>query len=100
MLSRTRPPGWRRKTQPSGLSFSARRQYTARGFKTLWQRSVTAALEEKVIRPEDRFTFHDLRAYYATVFKERTGELPDLHKDPGTTARIYDRNKVVNRSSL
>ncbi len=74
--------------------------YSARGFKTLWQRCVLAAIEEKILRQEDRFTFHDLRAYYATVHKQVHGQLPDLHKDPGTTARIYDRNKVIDRASL
>lgn len=76
-----------------------RNQYTARGFKTLWNRCVLQALKEKIIKPEHRFTFHDLRAYYVTIHKDTTGELPDLHKNPETTARIYDRNKVVNRSS-
>ena len=28
------------------------------------------------------------------------GALPDLHANPGTTARIYDRTKVVKRNSL
>lgn len=74
--------------------------YTARGFKTLWQRIVTKAIEDKVITAADRFTFHDLRAFYATQHKASTGELPDLHKNPETTARVYDRNKVVKRSSI
>ena len=74
--------------------------YTARGFKTLWQRCVLAAIEEKVITAEDRFTFHDLRAYYATEHKQQLGALPDLHKNPETTARVYDRNKEVKRRAL
>ena len=74
--------------------------YTDRGFKTLWQRIVTKAIEDKVITAEDRFTFHDLRASYATQHKAATGELPDLHKNPETTAREYDRNKVIKRSSI
>lgn len=74
--------------------------YTARGFKTLWQRIVAQAIEEKVITAETRFTFHDLRAYYATVHKATTGALPDLHKNPETTARVYDRNKEVKRRAL
>ena len=28
------------------------------------------------------------------------GQLPDLHANPGTTARVYDRTKLVNRRSL
>lgn len=74
--------------------------YSARGFKTLWQRCVLAAIEEEVITPEDRFTFHDLRAYYATEHKQQLGALPDLHKNPETTARVYDRNKEVKRRAL
>lgn len=74
--------------------------YTARGFKTLWQRCWESALSEGVVKPTDRFTFHDLRAHYATVHKQQTGGLPDLHANPGTTARVYDRNKEVPRKAL
>ena len=73
--------------------------YTARGFKTLWQRIVLAAIKAKVIRPGERFTFHDLRAFYATQHKVETGRLPDLHKNAETTARVYDRTKIVRRSA-
>jgi len=73
--------------------------YSDRGFKTLWSRIVLAAIEAKVITQETRFTFHDLRAFYATQHKANTGKLPDLHKNPETTSRVYDRNKVVKRSS-
>ena len=31
---------------------------------------------------------------------DRTGALPDLHRDPGTTARIYDRGREAKRRSL
>lgn len=74
--------------------------YSARGFKTLWQRCVLLAIEKKVIAESDRFTFHDLRAYYATLHKQVHGELPDLHTNPATTAKVYDRNKEVKRSAL
>lgn len=74
--------------------------YTARGFKTLWQRCVNAAIKAGVLSKETRFTFHDLRAYYATVHKRERGELPDMHANPATTARVYDRNKEVKRRSL
>lgn len=74
--------------------------YTARGFKTLWQRCVLAAIEQGVLTAKTRFTFHDLRAFYATQHKAEHGTLPDLHKNPETTARVYDRNKVVRRSAL
>jgi hypothetical protein len=42
----------------------------------------------------------DLRAHYATVHKQQHGVLPDLHKNPRTTARVYDRNKAIKRSAL
>ena len=74
--------------------------YTARGFKTLWQRCVVLAIKLKVLSKEDRFTFHDLRAYYATMHKEAHGTLPDLHKNKETTARVYDRSKTVKREAL
>lgn len=28
------------------------------------------------------------------------GLLPDMHKDPATTARVYDRSKEVSRRAL
>lgn len=74
--------------------------YTQRGFKTLWHRCIDKALEEKVLTPEDRFTFHDLRAYYVTMHKKQRGHLPDMHANPATTARVYDRSEKVGRESL
>lgn len=74
--------------------------YTARGFKTLWQRCVALAIEEKVLSKEDRFTFHDLRAYYVTMHKNQHGHLPDIHTNPATTAKVYDRSKEIERESL
>lgn len=74
-------------------------QYSDRGFKTLWQRCVVEAIEQGVLTTDTRFTFHDLRAFYATKHKKVTGALPDLHKNPETTARVYDRNLEVFRSS-
>lgn len=74
--------------------------YTDRGFKTLWQRCVQDAMAEKIIGEGQRFTFHDLRAYYTTVHKQAHGQLPDLHANPATTARVYDRTKVVKRQAL
>lgn len=72
--------------------------YTEQGFKAMWSKLVARALEEKAIAK--RFTFHDLRAYYATQHKAQRGALPDLHANPGTTARVYDRTKEVKRRSL
>ncbi|ACA90720.1 phage integrase family protein [Burkholderia orbicola MC0-3] len=72
--------------------------YTHDGFKRFWGRLMNEAIEAKVIA--SRFTFHDLRAYYATQFKRESGTLPDLHTNPATTARVYDRNKIVKREAL
>ncbi len=72
--------------------------YTESGFKAMWSKLVKLALEQKAI--SKRFTFHDLRAYHVTQHKLRRGALPDLHANPGTTARIYDRTKEVKRKSL
>lgn len=74
--------------------------YTDRGFKTLWQRIVLQAIKEKVLSESDRFTFHDLRAHYATMHKKAHGHLPDLHKNSAVTAMIYDRNTEVKREAL
>lgn len=72
--------------------------YTQSGFKAMWGKLMNSALEKKVI--QTRFTFHDLRAYYVTQYKGQIGALPDLHANPATTARVYDRNKVVKRKAL
>lgn len=74
--------------------------YTESGFKTVWNRLVNAAVAAKIIAADERFTFHDLRAYYVTEYKARSGALPDLHANPGTTARVYDRSKEVKRGAL
>lgn len=74
--------------------------YTHRGFKTLWQRCIDQALVEKVLTKDNRFTFHDLRAYYVTMHKKQRGHLPDMHSNPATTARVYDRSEEIGRESL
>jgi integrase len=74
--------------------------YSESGFKTLWQRIMTAAVAEGILSPAQRFTFHDLRAFYATEHKRQRGALPDLHKNPATTAGIYDRSREVKRAAL
>lgn len=74
-------------------------QYSDRGFKTLWQRCVLEAIKQNVLTADTRFTFHDIRAFYATKHKKTTGALPDLHKNPETTARVYDRSIEVFRAS-
>ena len=51
--------------------------YTEQGFKAMWAKLMAKALDLKVI--DQRFTFHDLRAYYVTEHKALHGRLPDLH---------------------
>lgn len=76
----------------------ANRPYTESGFKTMWGRLMDDAIEAGVVI--DRFTFHDLRAFYATEHKRQRGALPDLHANPATTARVYDRSKESKRGAL
>lgn len=71
--------------------------YTASGFKGMWGKLKREAKEAKV---EFNATFHDLRAYYATTHKAETGLLPDLHANPATTARVYDRSKEFKRKAM
>lgn len=72
--------------------------HTERGFKSAWARLMAAAITDKVLAK--RIRFHDLRAYYTTHYKRQHGRLPDLHANPATTARVYDRNEEVRRRSL
>lgn len=74
--------------------------YTDEGFAAMWGKLMREAIEAKVIAADKRFTFHDLRAHYTTEHKERTGELPDLHASPTTTAKVYERSKVSRRRAL
>jgi integrase len=86
---------------PMGAVFAAPttgNPYTDEGFKSVWKRLMADALEEKVIA--QRFTFHDLRAHYTTYYKLRFGDLPDMHADPATTARVYERSRQVKRRAL
>lgn len=72
--------------------------YTAQAFKLGFNRLKKAA--QKAGKLEQNFTFHDLRSYYVTQYKARFGALPEIHADPGTTARIYDSSKTVKRRML
>ena len=86
---------------PLGAVFRAPKTgnpYSESGFKTMWGRLMDAALENRII--EQRFTFHDLRAHYTTYYKRRYDTLPELHADPSTTARVYERSREVKRKSL
>lgn len=72
--------------------------YTQKGFKGMWGKLMNEALKLKKLGR--RFTFHDLRAYYVTQHKQERGSLPDMHANPATTARVYDRSKIVRRRAL
>lgn len=74
--------------------------YTESAFNSAWQRLVKAAIAAGIVTADKRFTFHDLRAYYATHYKAQHGQLPDMHKNTATTARVYDRSKEVKRRAL
>jgi integrase len=78
--------------------------YRDRAFKSAWSRLMTEALDASagppVLVDGQRFHFHDLRAYYVTEHKRLRGELPDMHKDRGTTARVYDRSREVSRRAI
>jgi len=66
--------------------------YTAQGFAAMWGKLMREALAKKVV--PRRFTFHDLRAHYATQHKEQTGLLPDparLAHDHGQGLRALRR---------
>lgn len=72
--------------------------YSEVGFKAMWNRLMLKAIAAGVV--EERFTFHDLRAHYTTQHKQRFGALPELHADPATTAKVYERSRAVRREAL
>lgn len=92
--------------EKTGPVFPAARggAYRERAFKSAWSRLMADAMDTSagppVLVEGQRFHFHDLRAYYVTEHKRQRGELPDLHKDRGTTARVYDRSREVMRRAL
>lgn len=58
----------------------------------MWAKIMADWLEEDPNR--ERFTFHDLRAYYVTLMVESERN-PETHANPATTKRVYDRRRVV-----
>lgn len=72
--------------------------YTSAGFAAMWGKLMREAIEAGVI--SRRWTFHDLRAHYVTEHKLSTGELPDTHASPTTTARVYERSREAKRRAL
>lgn len=83
-----------------GVVFANRKgnQYTASGFAAMWGKLMRSAVSLGIVTK--RFTFHDLRAYYTTEHKTRTGALPDLHQSTATTAKVYERSGVSRRKAL
>ncbi len=75
-------------------------QYTPRGFATMFQRVVRAALAAGVLTAEQRFNFHALRHHYVTTHKAVHGSLPNLHPNSAVTARVYDATTEEPRRAL
>lgn len=71
--------------------------YTEQGFKSMWAKIMHKWLKEDKSR--ERFTFHDLRAYYVTHMVEAERN-PETHANPATTKRVYDRRRVVKVQAL
>lgn len=72
--------------------------YTEAGFKASWSKLQRAAVEAKAIAAPIRF--HSLRGHYATEYRRLHGEHAPLHRDPATTARVYDAAVDVPRKAL
>lgn len=72
--------------------------YTESGFKSMWADLQRSAVAAKAIAKPIRF--HSLRGHYATEHKRRHGKHADMHRDPGTTARLYDAAVEVKRTAL
>ena len=70
---------------------------SAPGFKTMCGRLMDAASATHAV--EHRFTFHDPRAHYTIYYKQRFDDLPDLHANPATMARVYERSRAASRKS-
>lgn len=84
-----------KKPRPSSIYVFANRAgrpYTEQGFKSMWSKIMADWLAAD--RDRERFTFHDLRAYYVTEMVGRNKN-PETHANPATTRRVYDRRRVV-----
>ena len=68
--------------------------YTEQGFKAMWSK----AMADWEGKGGERFTFHDLRAYYVSVMVEKQ-QNPETHANPATTRKVYDRRRVVKIKS-
>jgi hypothetical protein len=52
---------------------------------------------EKIAR---RLGFGDLPGYSVSQLKQEEGTLSELHGNPATIPRVYDRNKFIKRRGL
>jgi integrase len=73
---------------------------TEDGWSSMWNRCRAAAIEAKVITRDQRFDFHSLRHYYATMHRVKYGTRPNMHADERVTARVYDETREEGRSAL
>lgn len=69
--------------------------YTDSGFKTEWNKLMTAYLAKH----GDRFTAHDLRALYVSEMLDRD-EDPHTHQNTATMRKVYDRRRVIEVTPL
>lgn len=72
--------------------------YTDAGFKAMWNRLQVAYAKAG----GERFTFHDLRAFYVTEGKDKGLPVTEAtgHKSEATANRIYDRRKIRKAKPL
>jgi integrase len=99
--ARTEDEAKRKKKRPRSEYVFCNKQnnpYRSNGFMANWGKWMAEAVKAGIV--SKRFTFHDLRAYYVTLHRDERGSLPDLHKNPATTARIYDRRKESKRGAM
>jgi hypothetical protein len=78
---------------PNSLGNAYTHQAFKLGFNRLKKDAKAAGLEVD-------FTFHDLRHFFVTEYKDKTGVLPELHANPETTERVYNNRKTVKRKGL
>lgn len=72
--------------------------YTSAGFAAMWGKLMREMVGKQLLK--HRPTFHDLRAFFTTEYTSKNDKLPNLHANPETTARVYERSKEAKRQSL
>lgn len=75
-----------------------KKPFTEGGFNSLWHRAMKEALAKGVV--SERFTFHSLRAWFTDQYRNQHGKLPNIHKNPATTANIYSQREGIKRQSI